>query len=549
VLRQLHISGLGVIDDVDLSLHPGLNVLTGETGAGKTLVTAGLSLAIGARASAMLVRKGHRAARVQASFDPIEDSEEWEEEGRILLSRSVSVDGRSTARVGGQLVTVSTLAEVGGRLVAVHGQHHAQRLLSPAAQTALLDRFAGDRHVVAMIGMREAYERWSAATSELRRLEDAVRERERELDLLAYQLHEIEGVAPRPGESDALAAEEARLGHAERISELSVEAHRSLGGEEGAADLLASAATSLSGIAELDPSAADLATRATSLAAESLELSRDLLAYAEAVQADPARLDEVRARAASLASLRRKYGATDEDVLAFAADAARRLDELEGADERLAELRRTEEGSRADHLERTAAVSAGRRRRSAALAEAVTGELAELGMDGARVELQLQALPEPGPSGAETVEIRLAGGPRQAPVPLATAASGGELSRTILAIRSVLADLDDVPTLVFDEVDAGVGGRAGLAVGRRLARLAATRQVLVVTHLPQIACFADHHVLVTKQRGSATVRTLDDGGRIRELSRMLAGLDRSRSAEIHAEELLSEASRARAGMR
>jgi DNA repair protein RecN (Recombination protein N) len=549
VLRQLHISGLGVIDDVDLFLHPGLNVLTGETGAGKTLVTAGLSLATGARGSATLVRKGHRAARVQASFDTVEGADEWQEDGQILLSRSVGADGRSTARAGGQLVTVSTLAEIGTRLVEVHGQHHAQRLLSPAAQTALLDRFAGDEHLVAVNGMREAYDRWSETVAELGRLESAARDRERELDLLAYQVREIESVAPTPGEAEALAAEEQRLGHVERLAELSASARRSMGDEAGASDVLAGVAALLAEAAALDPSASDLSARATSLAAESVELGRDLQAYADGLLDDPVRLEEVRARAASLASLRRKYGANEEEVLSYGAEAARRLAVLAGVDERLAGLREREDELRTDHRGRASTVSARRGRESRALAEAITAELAELGMDGARVDVALRELDEPGRSGGEAAEIRLAAGPRQPAVPLASAASGGELSRTILAIRSVLADLDDVPTLVFDEVDAGVGGRAGLAVGRRLARLAAERQVLVVTHLPQIACFADHHLVVTKDGGRATARPLDDTERVRELSRMLAGLDRSRSAEVHARELLTEASRVRASAR
>ena len=545
MLRHLHISGLGVIDDVDLRLHPGLNVLTGETGAGKTLITAGVSLATGARASARRVRGGHRAARVQASFDAPPGAEEWEEDGAVLLSRGIGADGKSTARIGAQLVTASTLAEVGGRLVEVHGQHHAQRLLSPAFQRGLLDRFAGDRHVVAVVGLREAFEAWSRVTHELQELQRAARDRERELDLLAYQVREIESVGPHADESQLLETEERRLAHVERLTELAALALEQLGGDRGAADQMAAVAEGLAQISSLDPTAAELAARSTSIAAESAELVRDLQAHAETLQPDPARLDEVRARMSELGALRRKYGATDAEVLGFAAAARRRIDELGGADRRLQGLETTARDARADLHARAQVVSSGRRRRAPAMVRAITAELAELGMEGAQAGIEIRELEEPGPSGAESVDLTLVPGHGQAAAPITVAASGGELSRTVLAIRSVLADADDVPTLVFDEIDAGIGGRAGLAVGRRLARLARSRQVLVVSHLPQIACFADHHVMVTKEGGIASARELDGSERVRELSRMLAGLDASRSAEGHARELLEEASRER----
>jgi DNA repair protein RecN (Recombination protein N) len=543
VLRELHLDGLGVIEDVDLELDPGLNVLTGETGAGKTMVTVGLSLAIGARASATLVGDGRAAARVQARFDAPEDAGDWAEEGDVVLARGVSADGKSSARISGQIATASALAELGGRLVELHGQHAAQRLRSPATQTAFLDRFAGAEHAADLAAYRDAFARLRAVAAERDRLGAAARERERELDLLAYQVREIEAVDPREGESIELAAEEARLGHAERLLELAAVAEGAIGQDDGALDRLASAASALGVAASLDPAARELAGRADAAAADLGELARDARAYREALALDPERLQLVRERLASLQLLRRKYGEDDADVLAFLADARARLATLSGADERLEELAREEEELARGARERAATISARRRSAAPRLGTAIEAELRELGMPGAVVEVGLEGLDDLGPSGTEVVAIAFSAGPGQEPRPLGVTASGGELSRAMLACRSVLADLDDVPTIVFDEVDAGIGGEAGLAVGRRLARLAETRQVIVVTHLPQIASFADRHVRVEKRDGTATVTVLDDDERVRELSRMLAGLPDSRRAVSHARELLAEAGR------
>lgn len=547
MLRELHISGLGVIDDLDLEVDPGLTVLTGETGTGKTMVTVGLSLALGARGSASFVREGAKAARVQARFDAPADAGEWAEDDEVVLARTVGADGKSAARIGGQIATASALAGLGASLVEVHGQHQAQRLLATATQTAFLDRFAGDTHLVALAAYREVFDRLRDARIAAERLREAARDRERELDLLAYQVREIEAIAPVPGETEALETEEARLSHVERLIEASGSAEAVLAGDDGAADALGVAAIEVEAAAALDPAAAGLAERARGIAAEAAELARDLRGYREELAADPARLQEVRERGQALKALRRKYGETDADVLRFLSDATERLTTLTTADDRLAELTAEVEVLSAESDERAARVSRGRRSAAPALAVAIAAELEELGMPGAGLEVSLETLPEPGPAGAERVELRLSAGLGQPALPLAKAASGGELSRTMLACRSVLADLDEVPTLVFDEVDAGIGGRAGLAVGRRLARLARDRQVLVVTHLPQIACFADRHVRVRKEGGTATIEVLEDHERILELSRMLAGLDGSEAAEGHAEELLSEAERVKAG--
>ncbi len=356
-------------------------------------------------------------------------------------------------------------------------------------------------------------------------------------------------MGPVPGEREILEAEASRLGHAERLLELAATAQASLAGEEAGADALRVGGAALREAAGLDPGAAELAGRAAALADEAAELGRDVRAYAERLAVDPARLQEVLSRLAALRDLERKYGDGPEEVLAFLGAARARLAELARAGDEREEL-----AGRAAALERevgdlAARVSAGRRKAAPLLARALRDEVRELGMEGAEVEVALVPLAEVGAAGAERAEFRFAGGPGQALLPLSKVASGGELSRTMLACRSVLVDLDEVPTLVFDEVDQGIGGRAGAAVGRRLARLARSRQVIVVTHLPQIAAFADRHVRVEKRAGTASAEVLEGRHRVAELSRMLSGLPGSEAAATHAEELLEQARRLKAERR
>jgi DNA repair protein RecN (Recombination protein N) len=546
VLRELHISGLGVIDDLDLQLHPGLNVLTGETGAGKTMVAVGVSLALGGRATSSFVREGATAARVQARFDAPAGTDEWAEEGELLLARTVSIEGGSSARVGGQLATASTLAMLGTALVEIHGQNRTQRLLSTVSQTSFLDRFAGDDHRRAVDGYATVFRRLGEARSAADELREASRTRERELDLLGYQVREIQTVAPRAAESNDLAEEEARLAQIERLIEGSRAAAEALGGDRGdggAADALAWVARLLDETASVDRRAQELASRAGSAAAEAVELARDVRAYAETLAPDPDRLQTVRERIAALRGLQRKYGASDAEVLEFLAEASSRLASLEVADERLGELEAEVAGLESDARARAGAIGEGRRQAAPLLARALETELGDLGMPGARVQVSLKALSDLGPAGAEHVELLFSAGQAGPLASLAKAASGGEISRAMLACRSVLADLDDIPTLVFDEVDAGIGGEVGLAVGRRLARLAEDRQVVVVTHLPQIACFAARHIKVEKLDQTASVTVLEGEERVHELSRMLAGLTGSETAVSHANELLAEARR------
>ena len=545
MLRELHISDLGVIEDLDLELHPGLNVLTGETGTGKTMVTVGLQLALGRRGGTSLVRAGSPAAKVQARFDapPAATSAGWAEDGEVLLARTVTAEGRSTARVSGQLAPVSALTGLAGELVEVHGQHEGQKLLSTVAQTRFLDRFAGGEHLDAVDDLRVEHGRLREATAALAELDERERDRERQMDLLAYQVREIETAAPRAGETDQLKLEAARLDHAGRLLERASSAERSLAAEDGAADALGAASGELRAAGEVDPGAEELAARAFELSAAATELAVEVRGYRERLELDPARLQEVRERIDALDALRRKYGNGEEDVLAFGDRARESLDAL-------ARVEQERERAAAEVAERTERVGAlatvvsdGRACAVPELSQALQRELGELGMEGASIEVTLVPNPELTSGGAEHAAFVFSGGPGQPAQPLAKVASGGELSRTMLACRSVLVDLDDVPTLIFDEVDAGIGGQAGVAVGRRLANLALGRQVVVVTHLPQIASFADRHIRVRKDDGTASIEVLDDAQRVEELSRMLAGLPGSEAAAAHAEELLSEAGR------
>ncbi len=549
MLRELHISELGVIRDLDLEFDPGLNVLSGETGAGKTMVTVGLALALGGRASAVMVRRGAGVARIQARFDAPEGADDvgWSEDGELILARSVSADGRGSARIGGQLAPVSALARVAGDLVEMHGQHQGLRLLSPAAQTEFLDRFAGPEHRRRVVAFGELHGRLRNVRARIEELTATSRERERQIDLLAYQVREIESASIRLGERAELQAEEVRLGHAESLVERAAEAGRILGEEPSAVDALGAAAGELELAAQVDPRVAELAGRARSLAEEATDLARGIRAYREGIEIDPERLETVRDRIQALQDLQRKYGDGEQDVLAYLAEAREQLAALGGSDEE-ARLLQDQAGELELRCETAAGeISKARSEAAPQLADAVAREVRELGIEEASVEVALRSLAETGPAGAERAEFLFSGGAGQQPLPLSKVASGGELSRTMLACRSALVDLDDVPTLVFDEVDVGIGGRAAAAVGRRLARLARSRQVLVVTHLPQIAAFADRHVRVEKVGGTASVRTLQGPERVAELSRMLSGLPGSGSAAVHAEELLAEAARLKRG--
>jgi DNA repair protein RecN (Recombination protein N) len=574
MLAELRIRDLGVIDDARLEVSAGLNVLTGETGAGKTMVVDALALLLGGRADPGAVRAGRPAALVEGRLRTGDDPEVAaalatagvdDEEGEVVVARQVLVEGRSRAQLQGRMATVAAIADVVRPLVEVHGQHEFQDLLRPGVQRDLLDRFAGEPALGPRAAFADGWRRLRAVTRELDDLAARAREREREIDLLRHQLDEIEAAQVRVGESVELAAEAERLANAEALQQAAALAHQLVEGDEdaGAATALGAAAKAVHGPGGHDPALGELGGRAQALAADVADLASSLRAYAEAVLVDPARLEEVNTRMALLRDLERKYGDDEAAVLAFAAQAAGRLAELEGGTLRSEALEAEAAALRRELAATGAALTAARREAAARLGGALRVELADLAMPSAQVEVAVEQDPDEdglevegrrlaaGEDGLDRVDLRLSAHPGAPLRPLGRAASGGELSRVMLALRVVLAGIDRTPTLVFDEVDAGVGGRTAAAVGRRLAQLARRHQVLVVTHLPQIAAHADRHFIVDKTSSDGTtstdVRLLDDPGRVGELSRMLAGMEGSGLAQAHAEELLAAATAAKDG--
>ncbi|MET7574071.1 DNA repair protein RecN [Streptomyces sp. NPDC005492] len=568
----MRIRSLGVIDDAVVELSPGFTAVTGETGAGKTMVVTSLGLLLGGRADPALVRIGAKNAVVEGriAVPPgasavlrAEEAGAELEDGTLLISRTVSAEGRSRAHLGGRSVPVGLLAELADDLVAVHGQTDQQGLLKLSRQRQALDRYAGDAVAGPLAKYGEAYRRLRAITVELDEITTRARERAQEADMLRYGLDEIAAVEPRAGEDVELAAEAERLGHAEALASAATVAHAALAGNpedpEGidAATLVAGAQRALEAVRSHDSALASLTDRIGEIGILLGDVAGELAGYADDLDADPLRLAAVEERRAALTGLTRKYGENITAVLAYAEEGAARLTELDGDDERIDELTAERDALRAELGGLAQALTDARTEAAARFAAAVTAELASLAMPHARVSFEIRQTEDPegvevggrpvayGPSGVDEVELLLAPHPGAPPRPIAKGASGGELSRVMLAVEVVFAGTDPVPTYLFDEVDAGVGGKAAVEIGRRLAKLAKTAQVVVVTHLPQVAAFADRQLLVEKTNdGSVTrsgVKVLEGEDRVRELSRMLAGQEDSETARAHAEELLATA--------
>jgi DNA repair protein RecN (Recombination protein N) len=572
MLEELRISGLGVIESATLELGPGLTVITGETGAGKTMVVTALGLLLGGRADSGAVRVGSRSARVEGSLSVARlplvaeavDAAGGEVEGEhVLLARNVAAEGRSRAFVGGAAVPVSTLAEVAEPLVAVHGQADQHRLLQPRAQREALDAYGGETTAALLAEYRSLHADLLDTERELADVVAHARERAREADLLRFGLGEIEAVAPQSGEDTALADEEQRLGHADTLRTAAESAREALSSDEGNPDALAAVAaarTLLDGVRDHDAAAGELADRVAELTYLLSDLAADVASYAGGLETDPARLAAVSERRASLTALTRKYGETIDEVLAWAETSAAQLADLDDTDDRVTRLRERRDDLRERLGPAAAALSAARAEAAARLSTELTGELDLLAMPHAVLDVTVRQTGSDeglmvdgrrlrfGSSGVDEVEFLLAANTGSEPRPLHKGASGGELSRVMLALEVALAGTSPVPTFVFDEVDSGVGGKAAVEVGRRLAKLASSAQVLVVTHLPQVAAYADRHVVVEKASdGSVTtsgLTLLDAAGRERELSRMFAGMEESETALAHARELLEAAGHA-----
>lgn len=590
MIASLTLTGLGVIDRAEVSFGPGLTVLTGETGAGKTMVLTGLNLLLGGRADPAAVRRGSERAEVEGTWRIVgaesdhdvrqristildEVGGAWDDD-ELIVVRTVPTTGASRAYLGGRRVPSSVLAGMAEDLVAVHGQDDVTSLTSPARQRMLLDRYAGAPMSAALAEVRAGVDELLDLIARRREISERTVERAREAALLGDLLEAVEAVDPQPGEDDVLAGEIARLAHAERIGEAVDSAHRLVagadGGGPGAAELLARAEHEVRRASDLDPSLTRVADALASLGAEAAEIAIDLARERTGIAADPQRLTALEQRRADLAGLRRRLAVVtgaplaDADAIGdWAQQAARRHAELADDDTAVEALDAAISEQRGRVAVAAGTVRTLRLEAAEALASAVNDELAGLAMSRARFHVDV-ALRSAGSSnldgaepwvemggtrvaidrtGVDDVAFALASSPNDDPRPLGRGASGGERSRIMLALEVALAAADPVPTMVFDEVDAGVGGKAAVEVGRRLARLARTTQVIVVTHLPQVAAFADRHLVVRPHADgsirAASVEHVEGPERARELARMLAGQEDSATAQLHAEELLA----------
>lgn len=562
MIEEIHIRDLGIITDARLPLEPGFSVLTGETGAGKTMVVTALGMLLGARSDATSVRngaknalaeavvrlpRGHRAlALAEEAGGTTEEIDEQSSE--LLLARTVNASGRSRAHVGGCSAPIGTLAQIGQSLVAVHGQSDQLRLKSPAEQRQSLDLYAGEELASLLEKYRENYERYRAAAAELKEVRENSRARALEAQSLQGALEEIAAVNPRPGEEDELKAEMVKLMNVEALRIASATALTALSGSEYSSGeeanvmgLLDAARGALQGQASADEELAALEARINELMILTTDIASDLSSYAASLDVEgPERLAQVQTRRAQLATLMRKYGADIAEVLEWAEGSRTRLDTLvddpqrqETLETELVQLRKVlgEQAEELTNLRRAAAQK---------LADAVSEELTALAMPNASLVVEVAEAEKFSVHGRDTVTFMLAPHRTAVPRPLGKGASGGELSRVMLALEVVLAEVDPVPTFIFDEVDSGVGGKAAIEIGRRLAMLARHVQVLVVTHLPQVAAFADQHILVLKNDDASLskVQVLTEEERVVELARMLSGHDQSESAREHARELL-----------
>lgn len=569
MIQEIQISNLGVITEATLPLGPGLTVVTGETGAGKTMVITALSLLLGRRADAGAVRNGAKHALAEAVVHLPPDHhvldaagqagafiEPAGENSELLLSRSLSAQGRSRATIGGRSAPVGLLAELGHDLVAVHGQSDQIRLKEPVAQRDALDRFAGSSLSRTLSNYQRAYRQWRSAAKELASLKTESRNRVREAENLRLALDEIDSLDPQPGEDESLREQSMKLGNVESLRTASQQAQAVIDSEDfenpGVTTLVETARGVLAQASDDDAGLAAFAERAAELGILASELSSDLAAYvADLDEEGPERLAQIEARRADLSKLMRKYAPSIDEVLAWASESRIRLEQLGGDDSRIEAL----EVEVVDLEHKVASLASdlsdARRKAAKKLSTQVSAELKALAMPDAKLVIEVNELDEPGAFGQDAISMLLAPHAGASPRPLGKGASGGELSRVMLAIEVVLAAVDPVPTFVFDEVDQGVGGKAAVAIGERLAMLAKHVQVIVVTHLPQVAAYADRHIRVIKNSDAKSkagagytasdVISLDQEARVKELARMLAGQEESDTAQAHAEELLEEA--------
>ena len=553
MLHELSIENLGVIESARVTLGPGLTCVTGETGAGKTMVLTGLGLILGAKADAGAVRAGAAEALAEAVLDLPAGASELaadagaavDDDGTIVVLRTLGATTRSRATLGGRTVPQALLAEITEHAVTVHGQSDQVRLRTAAKQRATLDSFAGTAHAAVLADYRVAWSEWADSRAALAEMETGAAVQRAAIEALRADLEAIDAVDPREGEDDDLGARIAVLENSSEVREAAGAARSILAGDDDvtAVAVLDSAARSLTGAARHEPALADLAARIAELRYGAADVATDLSRYLDDLDADGASLDALHSRRSAIAGLQRRLGTDLAGVLAHAAHAREVVAQDDAWDETVERRREHERACETRVMGLAATVSEGRRKAADELAIAVDAELAQLAMADAEFGVRVDET-QPGPSGGDVVAMTLAAHPGATARPVADAASGGELSRIMLGIEVALAarSVEAGHTFIFDEVDAGVGGKAAVAVGQRLAELARKHQVLVVTHLAQVAAFADAHVVVEKATDGVVTRSqvhaVDGEARVTEIARLLSGQESSSTARAHALELL-----------
>ena len=555
MIEEILIRDLGVISEAKLEFGPGLTVLTGETGAGKTMVLNALGLLLGERSDSSAIRKGQEQAFVEgrwllpdSALNRIRELGIELDDQELLVNRSVSAEGRSRAALSGKSVPVGILSEIGDQLVVVHGQSDQIRLRSAAAQREALDQFAGDDLAKVLTEYSGVYANWRQASARLSEITTQLEARSREADQIRSAVEELTALDPKPGEDVELSEKASKLTHLEELRIAATESHNQLSSEgfddsSDAITLIGKARRALEAVSEHDPELDSLAKALKEIGYSLNETSASISSYLASLDSDgSAELERIQQRRADLTSAMRKYGPTLEEVVSFLENSGARLLELDSSDKEIQELTSLEQSLSKQALSLAKSITDRRSRAAAELAKSVTGELAALAMTGASLEVTVTAASELGAHGADQVSILLSAYPGAEPRPLGKGASGGELSRIMLAIEVVLAKSELAPTFIFDEVDAGVGGAAATEVGKRLATLAQNAQVIVVTHLPQVAAFATRHLRVLKSVSDKYTATdvvrLEGEAVVEELARMLSGLSESESGKTHAKELL-----------
>ena len=554
MIEEILIRDLGVISEAKLEFGPGLTVLTGETGAGKTMVLNALGLLLGERSDSSAIRKGQEQAFVEgrwlladSALKRIRELGIELDDQELLVNRSVSAEGRSRAALSGKSVPVGILSEIGDQLVVVHGQSDQIRLRSAAAQREALDQFAGDELAKVLLEYSAVYANWKQSSARLTELTTQLEARSREADQIRSAVEELTALDPKPGEDTELADKASKLTHLEELRIAATESHNQLSSEDfndssDAITLVGKARRALEAVSEHDPELASLAAQLKEIGFSLNETSASISGYLASLESDGSQeLERVQQRRADLTSAMRKYGPSLEEVISFLENSGARLLELDSSDKEIQELTSSEQALSKQAVSLAKTITELRTKAASSLAKSVTAELEALAMTGASLEVTV-ASGELGAHGADQVAILLSAYPGAEPRPLGKGASGGELSRIMLAIEVVLAKSELAPTFIFDEVDAGVGGAAATEVGRRLATLAQNAQVIVVTHLPQVAAFATRHLRVLKsvsdQYTATDVVRLEGEAVVEELARMLSGLSESESGKTHAKELL-----------